>query len=86
MAIIACKECGGQVSTKAEKCPGCGAPFKDFMPKAKGFTDYFSEDRVNARQKDAKAKTKEATTGCLANFLGLIALLVLLIVAVGFLS
>jgi hypothetical protein len=26
MAIIACKECGHQVSDKAASCPGCGAP------------------------------------------------------------
>lgn len=26
MAMKQCKECGGQVSTKAAKCPGCGAP------------------------------------------------------------
>lgn len=25
MAIIKCKECGGQISTKAEACPKCGA-------------------------------------------------------------
>lgn len=25
MAVVKCKECGGQVSTKAESCPSCGA-------------------------------------------------------------
>lgn len=25
MALVVCKECGGQVSTKAQACPGCGA-------------------------------------------------------------
>lgn len=25
MAVVKCKECGGQVSTKADKCPSCGA-------------------------------------------------------------
>lgn len=25
MALIKCKECGGQVSTKADSCPSCGA-------------------------------------------------------------
>lgn len=29
MAVVKCKECGGQVSTKAAACPGCGAK----MPK-----------------------------------------------------
>jgi hypothetical protein len=28
MAIIKCKECGGQVSTKADACPACGAKQK----------------------------------------------------------
>lgn len=26
MAIIKCKECGNEISDKAEKCPSCGAP------------------------------------------------------------
>lgn len=26
MALKKCKECGNQVSTKADKCPKCGAP------------------------------------------------------------
>lgn len=26
MAIVKCKECGSQVSSKASACPGCGAP------------------------------------------------------------
>jgi hypothetical protein len=26
MALIKCKECGNNVSTKADKCPNCGAP------------------------------------------------------------
>ena len=26
MAITKCRECGGQVSTKAAACPNCGAP------------------------------------------------------------
>lgn len=28
MAMKPCKECGQEVSTKATKCPGCGAPLK----------------------------------------------------------
>ena len=28
MALVNCKECGGQVSKKAEACPHCGAPRK----------------------------------------------------------
>lgn len=33
MAMIACPECGGQVSTKAAACPSCGArPKKHFDP------------------------------------------------------
>ena len=26
MALIACKECGKEISSKAEACPACGAP------------------------------------------------------------
>jgi uncharacterized OB-fold protein len=26
MALITCKECGKQVSSKARTCPGCGSP------------------------------------------------------------
>ncbi len=26
MALKKCRECGNQVSTKADKCPSCGAP------------------------------------------------------------
>jgi hypothetical protein len=32
MALIKCGECGHQVSTRAEACPGCGA-----KPKTTGF-------------------------------------------------
>jgi len=28
MSLTKCKECGNQVSTKADKCPNCGAPIK----------------------------------------------------------
>jgi hypothetical protein len=28
MALVACRECSGEISTKAEKCPRCGAPQK----------------------------------------------------------
>ena len=28
MALKKCKECGNEVSTKAKKCPNCGAPVK----------------------------------------------------------
>ena len=28
MALIKCKECGNEISKKAEKCPNCGAPAK----------------------------------------------------------
>jgi len=28
MALKNCKECGNEVSTKADKCPNCGAPIK----------------------------------------------------------
>ena len=28
MALVACEECGRDVSTRAEACPGCGCPRK----------------------------------------------------------
>lgn len=28
MALIACAECGKEISDKAAACPGCGAPVK----------------------------------------------------------
>lgn len=35
MALIACPECGRQVSTQATACPGCGAPVAGAPPLAK---------------------------------------------------
>lgn len=32
MALITCEECGKEYSDKAEKCPGCGCPNKNFEP------------------------------------------------------
>ena len=32
MALIKCKECGEQVSTKADACPHCGAPQNQPVP------------------------------------------------------
>lgn len=29
MSLIECKECGKEVSSKAGKCPNCGAPVDD---------------------------------------------------------
>ncbi|WP_198089111.1 zinc ribbon domain-containing protein [Variovorax sp. E3] len=37
MALIACSECGHQVSTRASHCPSCGAPVAgDADPAARG--------------------------------------------------
>jgi len=33
MALVACKECGNQVSTEAASCPKCGAPPPKNVPK-----------------------------------------------------
>lgn len=30
MALINCPECGRQVSSQAEKCPGCGFPIRNY--------------------------------------------------------
>lgn len=36
MALVKCKECGGEVSTEATACPKCGAPVKAaYAPRAK---------------------------------------------------
>ena len=83
MPIVSCRECSGQVSSAAEKCPHCGAPFEAFMPKAKGIADFFSQDRQRARQRRADAKTKSAAMGCFSMLMGLVALVFLVIVIVG---
>lgn len=36
MALINCRECGHQVSTKAQQCPSCGAVIKGSSPVKKG--------------------------------------------------
>lgn len=41
MPLKSCHECGHNVSTKASKCPNCGAPMKEsvgqvMMPRKKG--------------------------------------------------
>lgn len=36
MALGTCPECGAQVSTKAERCPGCGRPTARGNPVVKG--------------------------------------------------
>ena len=33
MALINCKNCGGKISDKAQKCPHCGATVKEEIPK-----------------------------------------------------
>ena len=81
MAVIQCQECGNDVSTKAQKCPHCGAPFAAFMPKATTFKEFFSEDRVNARIAGAKQKQQSALNGCFQTFFGLVALAVLITIA-----
>jgi ribosomal protein L37E len=50
MALINCKECGKQVSDKAESCPHCGAPMKS---------------PANSNNKSQQTDTKAAQTGCI---------------------
>ena len=35
MALIACKECNGQISDKAASCPTCGAPVVNTRRRAR---------------------------------------------------
>lgn len=35
MALIACHECGSQVSTKSPTCPSCGAPVRSGVNRTK---------------------------------------------------
>ncbi len=81
MAMVACQECSGQVSSTASACPHCGAPFKKFMPKPKGFWDHFSEDRIRAKQAESDANLKSSLAGCLSMIVlfGLLVLLVMMI-------
>lgn len=56
MALINCPECGRQISDKAEFCPGCGCPAKEFEQDTRSELDklvdeiYYKNkgDRVNA--------------------------------------
>lgn len=38
MAVIKCAECGGQVSTSAKSCPGCGASPKKYKKSSSSLT------------------------------------------------
>lgn len=60
MAMVACNECNGQVSTTASACPQCGAPFKKFMGPPKSFKDRFSADRMDAAFAEAKQQKRAA--------------------------
>ncbi len=80
VAIVKCAECGSEVSTTAAACPSCGAPFKSFMGKPKSFKDRFSEVRLDAAKRDARAdfdKQKKSMAGCLWTAIGFILLLFL---------
>ena len=35
MAMIKCPECGKEISDRAEVCPGCGYPVKDYLQETK---------------------------------------------------
>lgn len=36
MALVACASCGGKVSSRADKCPHCGAPSPGSVTEAAG--------------------------------------------------
>ena len=73
MALKKCKECGNQVSTKADKCPNCGAPIKKrakvgcvgsiiiiiFVVILIGQISNFFQERSEQKEKQEKDKIAE---------------------------
>ena len=62
MAIIKCKECGGNVSEKAETCPHCGAPVKEMLAsieREKQEEEARRKEEIEKREAKAKALGKK---------------------------
>ena len=47
MALMACEECGREVSSKAAACPGCGCPVPNGDSMSVGAPSLPAEDRVD---------------------------------------
>lgn len=78
MALIACYECGGKVSTSAAACPHCGAPQKQQPSAVKNDTPSAdSEVRQENEHKDFRAINQPQRTSKL--FIGLLATAVVFI-------
>lgn len=82
MAMVACNECAGQVSTKAKSCPHCGAPFEAFIGPAKGFKDFFSVERSEQRLSNARETKAKAGRGLFRAVLWIVAILAVLLIVV----
>jgi len=48
MALIACPECGKQVSTTAKACPNCGYPVAEHVPPAQAAADSVAAGNTEA--------------------------------------
>jgi PDZ domain len=87
MALVACYECGGKVSTSAAACPHCGAPSKrqtsiaetDNLIKNNAVTAE-NENREDVNQTTVKEKTKRIYGWMLAAGLVLVFLVVVILV------
>lgn len=80
MALIACKECGNQISNKAEKCPSCGAkiPAKIGFIKGLGLVFlglimllYFMADKPGSSVTSAAGREEAAVSALQVNDLKL---------------
>ncbi len=47
MALTSCPECGRQISTAAEACPGCGYPMRPAGRPAENYADREFQQKVN---------------------------------------
>ena len=71
MALINCEECGKEISDKAASCPGCGAPVAMSEKTTK-------ESNQPAPNKQPRRKGS-GYRGCLICFVGLFALLIIVV-------
>lgn len=60
MALIKCKECGKEISDKAEYCVHCGCPIE--MSKEVKEKKEESKEKTTSKEKETSKKDKEVTT------------------------